>query len=484
MYPRFFLLVLALLLPRAHAQEFRSFTDVKGRSIKAKLIGVANGQVTIQREDGQQFPLPLNLLSAADQEYVKQAVAAFPAGGGKEGAFDKVAPEDVNLLAGHNVFSEQPLWQSAAADVAQKLGLRPESKTKTQSSFRAYPAADYRLFGARPYSAALYATEDKPTAISLVYANKGDLFGAKGSGELHFEKGEVPKEAKEMLTKAMKADLEAISGAMKKRLGEPKKMRFGEGAARETVDRWDWRGHAILLKEKEDEYVGLEIVTTAFADAGGTVDKTAEPVIRERVKSNLQMRENGDMVIGDLPMVDQGPKGYCAPATVERAMRHLGLSADMYVLAMTGNTGFGGGTSMYALFDGIGQYIRRKGRSFDDWQGEMKIKELAKYIDRGVPVIWGLSSTDAFNATANERTESRKSVKDWAEWKTKVEAAAAASVLAPDNESAHVVLIIGYNKETNEIAFSDSWGERYMERWISVPEAEKVSQQRFYVIGF
>jgi hypothetical protein len=46
------------------------------------------------------------------------------------------------------------------------------------------------------------------------------------------------------------------------------------------------------------------------------------------------------------------------------------------------------------------------------------------------------------------------------------------------------VLIIGYNKETNEIAFSDSWGERFIERWITIPEAEQVSQGRFYVIGF
>jgi len=42
---------------------------------------------------------------------------------------------------------------------------------------------------------------------------------------------------------------------------------------------------------------------------------------------------------------------------------------------------------------------------------------------------------------------------------------------------------MGYNKETNEIAFSDSWGENYLERWITVPEAEQVSQKRFYVIG-
>jgi hypothetical protein len=35
-------------------------------------------------------------------------------------------------------------------------------------------------------------------------------------------------------------------------------------------------------------------------------------------------------------MVDQGPKGYCVPATFERAMRTMGIDADMYLLAMVG----------------------------------------------------------------------------------------------------------------------------------------------------
>jgi hypothetical protein len=56
--------------------------------------------------------------------------------------------------------------------------------------------------------------------------------------------------------------------------------------------------------------------------------------------------------------------------------------------------------------------------------------------------------------------------------------------MAKDKESAHVVLIIGYNAETNEIAFSDSWGERYKERWMTLGEAESVSQQAFWMVGF
>ena len=62
--------------------------------------------------------------------------------------------------------------------------------------------------------------------------------------------------------------------------------------------------------------------------------------------------------------------------------------------------------------------------------------------------------------------------------------AAATSELVPEEDHSHVALVIGYNKETNEIAFSDSWGERFKERWISLDEAELVSQKYFYVVSF
>jgi hypothetical protein len=56
--------------------------------------------------------------------------------------------------------------------------------------------------------------------------------------------------------------------------------------------------------------------------------------------------------------------------------------------------------------------------------------------------------------------------------------------LKPDDTKSHVALIIGYNKETNEIAFSDSWGEQYKERWITLEEAEVICQGRFYAVSF
>ena len=489
------LLALGLIssLAFSQASDFRTFTNAQGKSIQARLVAVNGPNVIIAMANGQEFTLAINTLSVADQEYIKSAppppvVAPIPdAFKFKPGPNDKLPPSAINEAIGQPLFSDTMLWMSSADEVAERLRIPQESKTKNAASYRSYTKDDYMICGAHPFSVAMYAEDDKVTSFSLVFANKGDLFSSSGGGELHFDKNTPPAEAAQIVKKAMDKDLDAISTALTKTLGEPEKVRFGEGRSgvgRMNMQRWNWRGHSILLADAEGEYVGVQVVTSAFADAGGKVEDTLDKVIRERALANLERRENGDVVVGDIPMVDQGPKGYCAPATAERAMRYLGVPADMYILANAGQSGFGGGTSVEVLLDGMASQIRNKRRSFDSWTGEMKMRDIVKHVDKGLPLMWTLYSTEEFNDTANRRTKERKEVTDWAAWKTKVAEEANANAMAKDRTKGHVVLIVGYNQETNEIAFSDSWGERYKERWITLQEAQMVSQDRFYVIGF
>lgn len=478
-------LLSCLFAVSAIADEFRTFKSSSGVEIRARFVKSENGEVEIIREDGQSFTFPLTALSPEDQTWVKQAAAAQASGFiTKASANDNLPPSELNELIGVPIFEDSVLWMSAADAVAKRLKLPKESETTMQSSFRGYPREEAQMFGARPYSIALYAEDNRPTSLSLVFANKGDLFGAKGSGEEHFDAEAAPKEAEKLLKEAMDKDISTVTELLKQKLGEPERQRFGEGEGRTYVYRWDWRGHAILLKEVDKEYVGIEVATAAFADAGGKFERTSDSDIRAKAAANVETRENGDVVVGDIPMVDQGPKGYCVPATAERAMRYLGVPADMYVLAMAGNTGFGGGTSVNALLDGVGLDIRRKGRSFDQWNGEMKLRDLKKHIDKGVPIIWALYSTGEWNKTANERTKERQDVKDWASWVGQMKDINKTANLKKDTSSGHVVLIIGYNEETEEIAFSDSWGDRYKERWMTLAEAECISQGGFWVVGF
>ncbi len=464
------------------AEEVRTFTNSQGKSIKATVLSVEGETTKIKLETGKEFTIPLSSLSPADQEYLKAWTPGAPVPAPPISTEGSVTLETINESIGQELFKDSTLWESPPEEVASRLGWRRESKTEISESYRAYPKEDYRFLGARPYSAAMYGEGEKVSGISIVFANKGDSFGSRGSGEEHFIKGKPVPGGMEGLRVIMENDAELISTALTEKLGEPVRQKFGEGESRVNVNRWDWGGHSFLLSNVEDEYVSLAIQTPEFADNRGNSKRVSDATIRERVRGFVESRNNGDVVISNIPMVDQGPKGYCVPATAERCMRFLGIPADMYLLAMAGETSAGGGTSVEILLSNIGSDIRRKGRSFEIESGELKMRDVQKSIDDGIPIIWAVYSTTEFNKTASARTEERQQEGNWDSYVGKVKQAADAPILTPDRNKGHVVIIMGYNKATNEIAFSDSWGERYLERWITIPEAEQVSQKRFYVI--
>ncbi|MBC8010736.1 MAG: hypothetical protein H7067_11650, partial [Burkholderiales bacterium] len=45
-------------------------------------------------------------------------------------------------------------------------------------------------------------------------------------------------------------------------------------------------------------------------------------------------------------------------------------------------------------------------------------------------------------------------------------------------------LLIGYNRATGEVAFSDSWGPEFAERWLPAAAARQVSHGQAWVLDF
>jgi hypothetical protein len=470
------LVLLPLLVLTLHAApgEWRSITDAKGTSIKVRYEGMSGDRFVLRRQsDGKRFEVAPDRLPAEARAIL-------------EADSKKLANEiaELNRTAGAAIFTEVSFEARKAEELASALQLRPESKTRHSASWRLYAGDGHRLFGARPYSIALYADEaGHPTIFSAVYANKGDFKSGAGRGEDHFDGGSEADAAS--LAKAMEADEKTLETAISKVLGEAKTQRFGDSrATRRTVRRWDWSGHSLLLSSEEGEYVSLSIVPPTLAEEGGKTAKVKDGDIRKRLLEDIVKEDNGDVFLGQIPMVDQGPKGYCAPATFERAMRAAGIDADMYLLAMVGKSGMGGGTSVEFLLEEVRQQVRNKGRrTKDENLKELRIRDVKRYIDQGVPVMWTMRSLDQYNDVANENTAKRKQVEDWAGWAKQI-AADAEAVIRNDAAEAnhHVCMIVGYNEATNEFAVSDSWGARYERRWVPAPVANWVSAGGIFMI--
>jgi hypothetical protein len=449
------------------------------REIQVELLKVEDNKVTFRRDDGKKFTMSLSTLSKSSREEI---MAAWE----KQSESVSDGMDSVNEAFGQPIISKKgSIWNEPAGDVAKRLKLPLESETPYTSSYRLYPRGKYVIAGVSPKTLVAYGDDEGNTeSISIIYSNKGDSLSTVGSGEDHFtDSGE--KIDRRTLKGSMEYDTVVIRKTLTKALGEPVQQRMlGQGNKSHAVDRWDWNGHSFILANVDEEYVGLSVVSTDFADGGGKVSRISDGDMKVRLQGLVAHEDNGDVYIKDIPMVDQGPKGYCAPATFERAMRHAGVAADMYLLATLATEG-GGGTNTSKLYDEVAFTTRSKGGRT---AREISLKSLApsklkKYIEKGVPVLWQMCSLPAYNNIANERSAQRPKTKDWTSYAAKIAEEASANVdklTAKGNY--HICMIIGYNETTNEVAVSDSWGTRYTIRWIHVDEAEAVSNQNGFVI--
>lgn len=397
----------------------------------------------------------------------------------------EVTVEQVNKALGLELFADASLWDDDAKAVADRLAWPQESETTNDSSYRLYPKDDYRVLGSRPYSCAFLAEQGKPTSLSLMFANKGDSVSVESKETKEKAKAKERDSQIKDYKKAIAGDSKDLGEKLTALFGKPVADRMGQGrATSEVVRRWDWNGHAFLLAAPKDEYVALRILSLKSADDGG-LSRVTDAELFARAKVRVDRRPNGDVILKDIPMVNQGPKGYCVPATWERVMRYMGVPADMYVLAMAGQSGAGGGTSIQGIANGAKDAVSRGGRKIESASIKIDPASVAKYIDRGLPIMWVMYSTKAYNDLANERTKEREGMSDVAAWKkTLAESRKGKKPLQPNRDEGHMCMIVGYNKETGEVAVSDSWGPAFEERWVHGAEATQISQGTVMVIGF
>jgi len=394
--------------------------------------------------------------------------------------------EQMNAALGLPIFpSNGTIWEEDASVVAQRLGLRPESETPDDANYRLYPREEMRVLGRRPYAISLSAQGGKVAAVGIVFANKGDSVG-QFAPSAPGRRAPRPEQILRDYRKAIAEDDRALDEALEALAGPAARERTGSpGQMQERSRRRDWNGHALLLVSVRDEYVALRIVPPRDLDDANPAGRTSSRDLREKMSSRVQRRENGDVVIVGIPMVDQGPKGFCVPATMERMLRHLGIPADMYLLAMAANTRPGGGTLLEDVLFAVGDTIRRHARRIINISGGPEPSVVAKWIDAGVPVMWALRTSETVNERINARMRARSQTVDWKNWSDSLKQPRRdARALAKEAAEGHVCLITGYNRGTGEIALSDSYGPGYEERWITAEEAGVLSQGAMAVVAW
>lgn len=148
-----------------------------------------------------------------------------------------------------------------------------------------------------------------------------DAHPSAGEGQRWGGQNQRPVSLQAAVDAAVANNADRIRETLVSRIGKARRQGFGAyGKTRESAERWDHESTAFLLTEQKGEYTALRVLPTATADAGGRTARISDPQLRERMKQNVVHRENGDVIITNLPMIDQGPKGFCVPATYARAL--------------------------------------------------------------------------------------------------------------------------------------------------------------------
>ena len=467
------LLVLTASAPTlAHA---RTWTDTQGRTLEADYVSTTTAEVTLRRADNRTFTLALALLSADDRAFIAQQSSTL-IGGMAPPSTPAKKFADLNTLLGIPLLVDATLWDDSPADVARRLKLPLEGKTDRFEGYRSYPNPPRSILGADARMLSLQAAESRITALTIQFTNRGDYPGFKFDDE----RMTPSKQEIQTFEQVLKQDFDTLTATLTAKLGAPKREVAvgGLDPGRRSL-RWEWDSLVLLLNYDELQMVSLKIIPAARV----AVAPVSDAQIRQLFKDRIARRPNGDVILDQIPMVNQGPKGYCVPATFERYLRYAGIPADMYELAASGGTQFGGGSSFETMTHSLDRFVRRQGRRLEPVSIKLTAVTVARYIDEGRPLIWGLYSTESFNALADANTEARQKSADAPPSKISLTPAELASFKI-DPRTAHACLIIGYNRATGEIALSDSWGPKFRERWVPAAVAQKISQDEYWVLAW
>lgn len=327
-----------------------------------------------------------------------------------------------------------------------------------------------KIFGVPAEQIKLEVVAGKLCEIEIMFFNKGDTASRLGFGSESVKSRGEKKDFTEKQWEKCADEIRRILG----KFGKARRGKIGSLKLRRSVEIWENGANAFLLDAQENEFVRVLVVPSVqLKKLMSSAAERAKGDLRE----NVVRRPNGDVLVGEIPMVDQGQKGYCVPATIERVLRYYGISElDMHKIAELAETNVGGGTTMPDVVRGVGPVVKKNRLKFATRR--MQFAKIRQCVDKGIPMFWCMFAAPDYLNRLRANTLERAAVSDFSAFAKKLKNADKLEI--PRNElmrHAHVCLIIGYNSKTKEVCVSDSWGDHTAEQWIAFEDALYVTQK-------
>lgn len=342
---------------------------------------------------------------------------------------------------------------------------------------------------------------DKLDHITIMIFNKGDYATANNNAT-------ISREDFDTLLKNTQNTITTLTGA------KPKNIQTNR---RESVVKvkgwvWQWDNGVAMLEENatrdkrsgkfEAEFIRLKLAATPQAIARNTASDRAS---RSDIKKNVE-KTGKRLVIKNIPMVDQGDKGYCAVATAARLFSYYGMDdVDQHELASMAETSASGGTNSLYMIESLkkmGGKFQIRLRELDSLTNVKTLRAFLKQYNR----IAGRMKKQKLNENSfnlshilenadvevmkKARAGSPSQISKWLSpikkyiqtgvpviWSVQLGLVPEPGL--PQASGGHMRLIIGYDEEKQTIIFSDSWGAMHSEKEMPVDDAVTITTGRY-----
>ncbi len=232
------------------------------------------------------------------------------------------------------------------------------------------------------------------------------------------------------------------------------------------------------LKSKQLEFLRLRMAKKGAKGglAASMLNKRGGASIRLSSLKNFVVKdEKGNVYIKNLPMVDQGKKGYCVVASVQRIFEYFGIGADMHQIAAIAQADPTKGTSTLSMAKELNKI---------DYRFKTRLKIIAMMSDNGltdVEIKKGQYYVGKPIGIRKITARIQKSINAGIPllWSLRLGVVPENPPLSKQANGGHMRLIIGYNEKENTLIFSDSWGAGHEFKTMLLKDAYRVTKGLF-----
>lgn len=255
-------------------------------------------------------------------------------------------------------------------------------------------------------------------------------------------------------------------------------------------------------RTERPEFINLTVLPGGLKKEDLVFQRGAEAGSTD-LTQRIQHLPEGDVLLKGVPMVDQGQKGYCAVATMERILRYYGSEVNQHELAQQANSGEEGTDpeSLLKALRGMGGKLGLRvnekmgfdSKDFldlvDDYNRAAKRKKLSGINLSGSQVIIISEVYAKMNPEIFRELKLKSAAKVQKFMETVAESIDQGRPVAwsvtlgfveetpklPQGGGGHMRLIIGYNPDKKEILYSDSWGYGHELKRMSLDDAYTIT---------